>query len=71
VTQRAFKLMQATLAAQPWLMSGDRPSIADVACFPYTALAHEGNVSLDDYPAVIAWCGRVRSLPGFVGMEGV
>jgi glutathione S-transferase len=71
VTQRAFKLMQATLAGQPWLMPGDHPSIADVACFPYTALAHEGNVSLAEYPAVVAWCDRVRGLPGFVGMEGV
>ena len=71
VTQRAFGLMQSTLARQPWLMPGEHPSIADIACFPYTALAHEGNVSLADYPAVIAWCDRVRALPGFVGMEGV
>jgi len=71
VTQRAFKLMQATLAGQPWLMPGDHPSIADVACFPYAALAHEGNVSIAEYPAVVAWCDRVRGLPGFVGMEGV
>jgi glutathione S-transferase len=52
-------------------MPGDHPSIADVACFPYTALAHEGNVSLVDYPAVVAWCERVRRLPGFVAMEGI
>jgi len=71
VTQRAFGLMQSTLAGQPWLMPGEQPSIADIACFPYTALAHEGNVSLADYPAIIAWCDRIRSLPGFVGMEGV
>ena len=71
VTQRAFRLMQSTLAGQPWLMPGDHPSIADIACFPYTALAHEGHVSLADYPAVIAWCDRIRALPGFVGMEGV
>ena len=71
VTQRAFKLMQATLSGQPWLMPGDHPSIADVACFPYAALAHEGNVSIAEYPAVVAWCDRVRGLPGFVGMEGV
>jgi len=71
VTQRAFKLMQATLARQPWLMPGEHPSIADIACFPYTALAHEGDVSLADYPAVIAWCDRIRALPGFVAMEGV
>ena len=71
VTQRAFKLMQATLARQPWLMPGEHPSIADIACFPYIALVHEGNVSLADYPAIIAWCDRIRALPGFVGMEGV
>jgi len=71
VTQRAFGLMQSTLVHQPWLMPGEHPSIADIACFPYTALAHEGNVSLADYPAVIAWCDRVRALPGFVAMEGV
>jgi glutathione S-transferase len=71
VTQRAFGLMQSTLAGQPWLMPGEHPSIADIACFPYTALVHEGNFSLADYPAVIAWCDRIRALPGFVGMEGV
>ena len=71
VTQRALKLMQSTLWRQPWLMPGEHPSIADIACFPYTALAHEGNVSLADYPAVIAWCDRVRALPGFVAMEGI
>jgi len=63
--------MQATLAGQPWLMPGDHPSIADVACFPYAALAREGNFALADYPAVSTWCDRVRRLPGFVGMEGV
>jgi glutathione S-transferase len=63
--------MQATLAQQPWLMPGEHASIADIACFPYTALAHEGEFSLADYPAITAWCDRIRALPGFVGMEGI
>jgi glutathione S-transferase len=71
VTQRAFRLMQSTLDRQSWLMPGEQPSIADIACFPYTALAHEGNLSLAAYPALVAWCDRIRALPGFVGMEGV
>jgi len=71
VSRRAFGLMDRTLATQPWLMPGPDPSIADIACFPYTALAHEGNFSLTDYPAVVAWCDRIRALPGFVGMEGI
>ena len=50
-------------------MAGQLPG-SMIPCFPYTALAHEGNVSLA-YPAVIAWCDRVRALPGFVAMEGV
>lgn len=71
LTRRAFGLMQSTLARQPWLMPGGHPSIADIACFPYTALAHEGEFSLADYPAIIAWIDRIRALPGFVGMEGI
>jgi glutathione S-transferase len=71
VTRRAFSLMEKTLGAQPWLMPGEQPTIADVACFPYTALAHEGNFSLAEYPATRAWCDRIRALPGFVTMEGI
>jgi glutathione S-transferase len=70
-TGRALGLMQAVLSLQPWLMAGTHPTIADIACFPYVALAHEGNVSLTDFPAVLAWCDRIRALPGFVPMEGL
>jgi len=34
VTQRAFGLMQSTLASQPWLMPGEHPSIADIGLLP-------------------------------------
>jgi glutathione S-transferase len=34
-------------------------------------LVHEGDFSLADYPALIAWCDRIRALPGFVSMEGI
>jgi glutathione S-transferase len=63
--------MEKTLAVQRWLMPGDHPTIADIACFPYTALAHEGNFSLADYPARVAWCDRIRALAGLVPMEGI
>jgi glutathione S-transferase len=71
ITKRAFGLMQKVLAAQPWLMPGEHPTIADIACFPYTALVHEGNFSLAEYPALTAWCNRIRQLPGFVAMQGI
>ncbi|CAN0589526.1 unnamed protein product, partial [Ectocarpus sp. 12 AP-2014] len=47
---------------------GDGPTIADVACYSYTAHAPEGNISLDSYPHVRAWLARFEALPGFEAM---
>ena len=63
-------LSEGEIAQIHWL-AGDRPTIADIACFPYIALAPEGGVSLDRYPALRRWIRRVKSLPGFIGMPGV
>jgi glutathione S-transferase len=49
----------------------ERPTIADLACFPYAALAPEGKVSLDAYANVRAWIGRVRALPFNVRMQSI
>ncbi len=47
---------------------GDRPSIADVAIYSYTAHAPEGNVSLTPFPNVRRLLANIESLPGFVAM---
>lgn len=47
------------------------PTIADVAVFPYIALAPDGKIDLTPYPDVLAWIERVKQLPGFVGMAGI
>lgn len=65
-----LKVLERHLAGNAWLGAG-RPTIADVACMPYVALSHMGDVLLDDFPAVRAWVERVRDLPGFVAMEGM
>ncbi|MEZ5503352.1 MAG: hypothetical protein R3E50_12160 [Halioglobus sp.] len=44
-------------------------TIADVANYAYIAHAPEGGVSLDDYPNVRTWLGRIAALPGFVPMR--
>lgn len=67
---RVLGLMEAHLARDPWLALG-RPTIADIACMPYIALGHEGGVTLEDYPAIRAWIGRIKALPGFVGMPAL
>ncbi|MBD9384011.1 glutathione S-transferase [Achromobacter sp. ACM02] len=62
-----LKVMDGELAARDFL-AGTTPTIADVACCAYVAHAPEGNVSLEAYPHVRAWLGRIESLPRFVPM---
>jgi glutathione S-transferase len=40
-----------------------RYTIADIALYAYTHVAHEGGFDLAPYPAVNAWLARVRSQP--------
>lgn len=62
-----FTVIEGELSDTPFL-TGDKPSIADVANYSYTAHAPEGNVSLQNYPNIRAWLARVEALPGFVAM---
>ena len=52
-------------------LSGATPTIGDIACFPNTALAADGGVSLDPYPAIRLWMRDIRALPGFIEMPGI
>lgn len=67
VAHLLFAVMNEHLASREWLV-GDGPTIADVACYSYTAVADEGGVSLDGYPNVQAWLQRVEGIRGFVPM---
>jgi len=64
---KAMQKLEHGLEGRDWLV-GDRPTIADVANYSYTAHAPEGNVSLDPYPNVRAWLARFEALPGFQAM---
>ncbi|HJV26929.1 MAG TPA: glutathione S-transferase [Aromatoleum sp.] len=67
---RILPLIDDHLARHRWLAL-DRPTIADCAVMPYVALAPEGAVSLQTYPHIRQWIGRMKELPGFVPMPGV
>ncbi len=67
-TKRAHAILSIIndhLATRDWL-AADRPTIADVACFPYISLVHEGKIELADYPAVKAWVERFKGLKGYI-----
>ena len=68
--RKGLDVLEQRLAAHQWLALG-RLTIADIGCFPYVALASEGEVSLDPYAGVRSWIDRIKALPGFVGMPGI
>ncbi|MBC8749841.1 MULTISPECIES: glutathione S-transferase family protein [Paraburkholderia] len=67
---RVFKILDDQLASRDWLEL-DHPTIGDIACFPYAALAGEGGIDLKPYPNVLAWIERIKKLPGFIAMPGM
>ena len=65
---RVLQLLEARLDGRSWLET-DRPTVADIACYPYICNANEGGLDMTRFPAVCAWLGRIRSLPGFIAMR--
>ena len=63
----ALGVMERQLAQTPFLAGPDY-TIADIALYAYTHVAHEGHYSLQAYPAVRRWLGRVEGQPHFVPM---
>jgi glutathione S-transferase len=63
----ALRVMEKALSGTPFL-AGAHPTLADVALYAYTHVAPEGGFSLEAYPAIRAWLGRVSAAPGFVPM---
>lgn len=61
----ALGTLEARLAAHHWLV-GVRPTIADLACFPYVETAPEGHLPLAPFPGVCAWLARCKALPGWL-----
>jgi glutathione S-transferase len=63
----ALRVMEQYLQSHAWF-TGEHYGIADIALHAYTHVAPHGGVSLERYPAIRAWIGRVESTPGFVAM---
>jgi glutathione S-transferase len=61
----ALDAMEGHLADHEYLV-GERYSIADIALYAYTHVAHEGGFDLDGYAAIPAWLERVAAQPGHI-----
>lgn len=67
---RALGVLESRLGNETWL-AGSGPTIADIACFPYVALASEGKIDASSYAGVQRWIANFKSLDRFVGMPGI
>jgi glutathione S-transferase len=63
----ALAVMEAHLATRKFFVA-ERYSIADIALYAYTHVAHEGGHDLGRYPRVRAWLERVNGEPRHVGI---
>ena len=72
---QALRELEAALSAArrrgESFLAGNRPTIADIACFPHVALAPDGGLPLDPYPAIRLWMRAIRALDGFIEMPGI
>jgi glutathione S-transferase len=61
----ALGVMESHLGGRSFFVD-DRYTIADIALYAYTHVAHEGGFDLDGYPAIRSWLDRVAAQPGHV-----
>ncbi|MBD1852331.1 glutathione S-transferase family protein [Leptolyngbya sp. FACHB-711] len=61
----ALGVMEQRLKDHPFLVN-DRYTIADIALFAYTHVAHEGNFDLSSFPGILQWIDRVKSQPNYI-----
>ena len=51
-----------------WLALG-RPTLAEIACYPYVKRAPEGDVPLEPWPEVREWLARCEAIPGWFPLD--
>ena len=61
----ALKVLETRLSADPFAC-GDAPTIADLSMCGYLFWPDEFGIDLGEFPAIAAWLGRIRALPGWV-----
>jgi glutathione S-transferase len=64
----ALRVMETRLAHHDWL-AGDSYSLADIALYGYTHVAHEGGFDLSLYPGIGTWLKRVAAIPNHIPLS--
>jgi len=62
--QAALSFIDAALAGRQWLV-GETCTIADIGCWGRMVFMAEGGFDIANWPNLLAWSERLRSMPGF------
>jgi glutathione S-transferase len=65
---QALQVMETHLSSHDFFAAGHY-TIADIALYAYTHIAHECDYDLAEFPAIRAWLKRVAEQPGHVAMD--
>jgi len=65
---RALRVMENHLKQNDYFAAG-RYTIADIALYAYTHVAHLCDYDLDPFPAIRSWLDRIAAEPGYITME--
>jgi glutathione S-transferase len=65
---RSLRVMENHLKHNDFFAAG-RYTIADIALYAYTHLAHLADYDLDTFPAIRQWLDRVADQPGHIAMD--
>ena len=71
IATAALGTLDTRLAGEAWLAGDTDPTIADIACYPYTALITDAGISLEPYTAIGRWMQRIEALPGYVELPRI
>lgn len=61
----ALRLLDEHLVGRSFLL-GQNYTVADIAVYVYSHVAHEAGIAMGDYRAVQAWLARIRAQPGYM-----
>jgi glutathione S-transferase len=65
--KRVLDQLETRLRSDDWLVAG-KPTVADIAMYPYVAMAPQGGISLDQHLGVRKWMRRVEGLEGYLAL---
>tara|TARA_Y100001935_G_C17302670_1_gene510275 strand:+ start:321 stop:866 length:546 start_codon:yes stop_codon:yes gene_type:complete len=63
---KALDFFELQLKKTQWLVGDGHPTIADIACFPYVAMSHQGGFLLKNYNSINRWIKQISDIPGYV-----